>query len=161
MAVRDPRIGTWMVKAVTDALDALTQDVDLLIFLTNVQKAICRWPMINENHFCQTPELRLFPSSQIFICNSHNNAPENHPLNTPEAPQYAIIYYQLTSTFSFNHCRNATSADCAMLRVNQESRTKIDYDAIGKYIDVCEEESLLSFFPQFRNKGVIEFCVTN
>lgn len=79
MAVRDSQIGTWLVKAVTDALDALKQDVDLLTFLTGVQKAICSWPVFNGNLFCQTPELRLFPSGPVSICCSHQNNSENNP----------------------------------------------------------------------------------
>lgn len=85
MAIRDKEIGTWMVKAVTDVLDALQKDIDLLTFVTSVQKIICY-----QQNSCrysirgQTPEIRIFPNCQISICRSHND-PYEHPLISPKS----------------------------------------------------------------------------
>jgi hypothetical protein len=87
---RDSNTGTWLVKAVTDVMDALQTDVDLLTFLTSVQNSIC-----NQHKFImqvkgestisvacgQTPELRLFPSPPILVCRLHKVNPDETLIN--------------------------------------------------------------------------------
>lgn len=88
VAYRDDRLGTWMVKALTDVLDDLQKDIDLLTFVTSVQKIIC-----NQQNTCnaglkrgQTPEIRIFPNCQISICRSHNEPKENLPTHPQSLP---------------------------------------------------------------------------
>jgi hypothetical protein len=92
-AIRDPKTGTWLVKAVTDMMDALKKDVDLLTFLICVQNNICnqRQDTISYGGVTvlngQTPELRIFPIPPISMCRIHNDTPnENLPIHPPATP---------------------------------------------------------------------------
>jgi hypothetical protein len=87
VAFREPETGTWLVKAVTETLDTLEKDVDLLTFLTCVQNRIAYQKKIYHQLLRgQTPELRVFPIPPISILSSHNATPcetsSQHPKST-------------------------------------------------------------------------------